>query len=480
VISRLTIRIDDSPNAAARAWAARLLAYICGFPFRLEIVPPEVSHHRGPLLYYGRRTGLPGITVQQSEFFDRPLTRPFKAPAEPTAEIEGLPIVFGTNFAARSKGRVAFGADFFASAFFLASRIEERFAGDRDRHGRLPAGSSFLGRNGLLERPLVDEYARFLAAEIIRAYPTLMRRYPWPVTARFAACITHDIETIKAPSRLGYLKARMFSAGPAAAKGDLAKNTEAAAAIIRALSGDNPTWSFDGLREPVRPWPATFFFFGGATNPLDGAYDVGSAQIRGMLEALSADGCEIGVHLGYDTASDEGLMKAQAGKVASASGRPVRGARHHYLRAAFPDVWKAHEKAGFAYDASLGFSEAAGFRAGTSYPFRPFDVDSGRPLTVVALPLVAMDATFFQYRRMTGEETAGHALSLAETAARAGGVFTLLWRNTAADLADRAGPARAYSLITAGLKKMQAWGATGGECIDAWRLYCGSLEEKRG
>ena len=481
MISRLTVRIDDGPNAAARAWAARLLAHVCGFPFRLEVLPVNAKPLRGPLLYYGKRKGLGGVTIEQSDFFDRPLDRRLTVPDKPSAEVGGLPVVFGGCAVERSKDSTVISADLLASAFFLASRLEERFSGERDRHGRFPASASFVGRNGLLERPIVDEYAGFLAAEVTRIYPALTRRYPWPVVTRFAVCVTHDIETLKAPSRLGYLKAKILSAGRATASGDISKGIEqGAAGLIRALSGHNPTWSFDRLRDAMRPWPATFFFFGGATDPLDGAYDVESARVREMIAALGADGCEIATHLGYSTGCDDGLMKAQVSKVASASGRPVRGVRHHYLKAEFPDVWKAHEKAGFAFDATLGFPEAAGYRAGTSYPFRPFDVDSGRALFVVEIPLIVMDGSFFQYQRLSPDETIQRVLSLATTSERVGGVFTLLWHNTMVDSVDKPGPAKAYSEITSALKERPAWAANLGECAEAWRLYCDSLEEKRG
>lgn len=433
---------------------------------------------RGPCLYYGRRKDLRGVSVEQSGFFDSDLARA-TVPQALAGVTAGVPFLFGADGVMRSKDRSSIAADLFASAFFLASRLEEPLSSARDRHNRFPASASLAATQGFLERPLVDEYARFLSTELTRVYPTLTRRYPWPVVTRFAVCITHDVETLKSPSRLGYLKTRLLSAGRAAAKGDITRGVEqSAAGIIRALSGHNPTWSFDRLRDSVRPWPATLFFFGGATSNLDGAYDVESGRIKELLEALAADGCEIGAHLGYETGADAGLMKAQSSKVSSASGKAIKGVRHHYLRAEFPSVWKAHEKAGFLYDASLGYPEAAGFRAGTSLPFRPFDCRTGRISQVFALPLVVMDGMYFQYQRLPADETVANVLRLAETVQRAGGVFTLLWHNTMVDPVDKPGPSRAYTQIVAALKDMGAWGATAGEVVEVWRSYCQSLEEE--
>jgi hypothetical protein len=195
---------------------------------------------------------------------------------------------------------------------------------------------------------------------------------------------------------------------------------------------------------------------------------------------MAAEGCEIGLHLGYDTGDDDGLMRAQLSKVQSALGAPVRGERQHYLRAVFPGVWRAHEKAGFAYDASLGFPEAAGFRGGTSYPFQPFDLDSGRELNVFEVPLVAMDGTFFQYQQLSGDEIVARVIALARTVRDLGGVFTLLWHNTTVDPVDRPDLAKAYAEITSALKGMPAWGTTVWGSIETWKSYCQSLEETRG
>lgn len=49
---------------------------------------------------------------------------------------------------------------------------------------------------------------------------------------------------------------------------------------------------------------------------------------------------------------------------------------------------------GATSDASLGFAEQPGFRAGTAHPFRAWDHDAGAPLELVVIPLALMDATF--------------------------------------------------------------------------------------
>lgn len=476
---RLQIRIDSGPNAQARAWAVRFLARVAGVAFRIDVLPVTAPGGPGPTLYYGRGKGLPGVTIEQSEFFDGDLGR-FSTPVErPAAMLGGVPVLFGDGKIVRAEGATRIGADLVASAFYLASCIEERSPGERDRHGRFQAAASFLGKNGFLAVPVADEYARIISAEIGRLYRGLVRKRPWPGEAPFAVCVTHDIEHLRKPSRLGYMKARALAGGRLAARGQFGEAaTQWGAGVRRAIRMPSALTSIELLRGAARPWPATFYFFGQATSPLDGAYDVGSSEVTAVIRGLRAEGCEIGVHLGYETGADEALMEAQRSRVESASVARVEGERHHYLRAEFPDGWKAHEKAGFAYDASLAFAEAAGFRAGTCHPFRPFDVEAGREMEVVEVPLVAMDGTFFQYGHMDEDETVARVVGLAETVRRAGGVFTLLWHNTMIDPIDTPAQSRAYSRITAALREMAGWGATVSECVRNWRSYSASLEEE--
>ena len=136
---RLQIRIDSGPNTEARRWAVRLLARIVGVPFRVDVLPATAPGGPRPMLYYGRGKGLPGVTMGQSEFFDGDLGR-FSTPVErPAAMLGGVPVLFGGGETVRAEGATRIGADLVASAFYLASCIEERSPGERDRHGRFPA-----------------------------------------------------------------------------------------------------------------------------------------------------------------------------------------------------------------------------------------------------------------------------------------------------------------------------------------------------
>ena len=76
---------------------------------------------------------------------------------------------------------------------------------------------------------------------------------------------------------------------------------------------------------------------------------------------------------------------------------------------------------GFAYDSSLGFGGAPGFRAGIAHPFRPWDFEHDRPLDLVEIPLAVMDVTLAEprYLGLSVKEAERRLLALLDWAARA-------------------------------------------------------------
>ena len=82
-------------------------------------------------------------------------------------------------------------------------------------------------------------------------------------------------------------------------------------------------------------------------------------------------------------------------------GKKVIGYRNHYLRFKVPDTWELLSKAGFKYDTTFGYADCAGFRNGVCHPFRPYNINTGKQIDILEIPLIIMDRTLLRdYMRL--------------------------------------------------------------------------------
>ena len=144
----------------------------------------------------------------------------------------------------------------------------------------------------------------------------------------------------------------------------------------------------------------------------------------------------------------------------------VRGQRYHFLRLD-PQRNLAHlEQAGFAYDSSLGFGDAPGFRAGIAHPFRPWDPEREAPRELVEVPLAVMDVTLSaeRYLNLSARQGEARLRALLDWAEANGGGFAVLWHSEQYDSALHPGWDRLYRRFIESVR------ARGGVCVQAGTL----------
>ncbi len=350
--------------------------------------------------------------------------------------------------------------DEIAEAFFHLARVEERATRVRsvplDRHGRYLASASCLDP---LDPPL-ERLRERLGVEPPR----------WG-GGRFAVALTHDVDVPWRWTRVG------IRGGAARTKAALAaRRPRTALAEARALATmpmhkvrrTDPNWTFEHItaEEAARGAASTFFVMAGHGHRADGPSPEAYARLRPRLVAdLRAAGAEVGLHGSYTAADQEATLTAEKRVLDELAG-PVAGQRFHYLRVR-PDTNLAWlERLGFAYDASLGFPDAPGFRAGIAHPFRPWDFARDRPLDLVEIPLALMDATLGEerYLGLSALQAEARVEALLDAAAERGGGFAVLWHNEWFDKRAFKGWDALYLRLVDGVR------ARGGVCLCAQEL----------
>lgn len=330
------------------------------------------------------------------------------------------------------EGVIVFHIDIIATAIFMLSRWEETVVLDRDEHDRFPATASVAYKQGFLDRPIVDEYALILREWLKVLLPD------WePAPRRFSIKLSHDLDQIRHHPN-AYWALRTFA-------GDLLKRGApvsalwtATDAVSEALAPRRAGFYRDifklmALSEKGGFADTAFYVMAADPRPPDNDYDLASPMMQDVIEALSEQGFEIGFHAGYHTLNNLAQLAKEKTRLEALLGTPDLGGRQHYLRFQAPTTWRHWEQAGLKYDSTVGYADHEGFRCGTCYPFRPFDIEQDRELDLWELPLIAMDGTLRQYRELTPEQAEARLLALARRCQRVGGTFTLLWHNSSFD-----------------------------------------------
>ncbi len=101
-----------------------------------------------------------------------------------------------------------------------------------------------------------------------------------------------------------------------------------------------------------------------------------------------AAGCEVGLH-GIDAWLDSSKGREELEEIRSLTGNSEIGVRMHWL---YYDQQSpvALEKAGAAYDSTIGYNETVGYRAGTTQVYKPLEANR-----LLELPLHVMDTALF-------------------------------------------------------------------------------------
>jgi len=346
--------------------------------------------------------------------------------------------------AAGDDGLVDFGdgvADIVMSTFWHLARWEERPGSTRDERGRFPAAAALFDPEAAAADRLVERFRRIADAP-----------RPGPLTV----ALTHDIDTPwrwSGARAVAGAAARAKAAAVARRPRELARELRGLAGLPRhRVRGTDPNWCFERICEIERSHggASTYFVLAGHHHPADGAAPRVYERVRpAVVTQVLAQGDELGLHPSYTASEDFGLIAEERARLEALAGGPVRGVRFHYLRHDAHTTLPELDRLGFAYDSSQGYADRPGMRAGLSHPYRPYDVAADRPLAMLELPLVAMDATLAEdrYLGLSADDGLQRAVATLEQAARAGGTVSILWHNDRFEPAYARGWDRAYDRL---------------------------------
>jgi hypothetical protein len=348
-------------------------------------------------------------------------------PAELAAPVPDFKIPFsssyenyvGALFSRVNEDCLDCSVDLLTSIVLTLARFEETFPGPRDEHGRFGAFVGIAWRNNFLHRPIVDEYGLAFAEALSALLPGWQ-----PQRGRLEVSLGHDVDEIGIPfsfrSTMGHTLRRGH---PIATVRDLAAR----------CTGTDTTYQRqlrrlvqDALARGLHP---AIYWKASGPGPHDAGYDPRDRPIQQLISSFRSAGLEMGMHLSYETFQSVERFQMEVSALRDLLGEQKLGGRQDYLRWS-PRCWIQWDSLDLAYDASVGFADQIGFRAGTCYPFRPWLLSENRQARLIEIPLLATDSALFGYLKLSPEQALKHLLDLLARCKAVGGVFALVWHNT--------------------------------------------------
>jgi hypothetical protein len=287
----------------------------------------------------------------------------------------------------------------------LLLRFEEYERTTRDRWGCWDHTFSESGHR--IELPEIDRWVAARRAELGRNSDLVPL---WPDRRPFAICLTHDVDIVSGkltPKQVARTARAAFAPDGRRSPLRVARPAVRAARALRTGIVRAPSLTATVERsvamEAKRDLTASYFFTvppaGSWTRwdcvyaPEDRCTFRGEEQrIGDVMRTLRMEGFDVGLHGSYESARTPGVLERERARLETAVGAPVETTRQHFLHWDVRWTQRLQEQAGLRADSSLGFNRTVGFRAGTSLPFRQFDVAADRALDVVEVPLVVQDA----------------------------------------------------------------------------------------
>lgn len=323
----------------------------------------------------------------------------------------------------------------------LYTKKEEYNPPFTDRYDRFPY---YLSRHRNVFNPTISEFLSFNNFDP-----------EYPENKNFAVCLTHDIDMV--------YPRRSVSSARELIQGKLAD------AFRVALSGVKKSWNplmnFREIMNLEEKYGAISSFYFLALDPGEKDFAFRIEDLENEIGNISDKGWEVGLHGGHESYNNPEDMAQKKKKLERVLGKDVIGYRNHYLKFRTPDTWELLSKTGFRYDSTFGYADCAGFRNGICHPFRPYNLETGKEIEILEIPLIIMDRTILEgYMKLNFEKAWEITKQLVDTVEKYRGVITILWHNTEM----RGDKLKFYENVLKYCSGKNAWLTSGEEICNFW------------
>jgi hypothetical protein len=312
--------------------------------------------------------------------------------------------------------------DIFAASFYLVTRYEEYQVHEPDKYGRFRASESLAFKNGFLEVPVVDIWAREFALELVRKFHNIAFR-----RNDFKSVVTFDADQPFAYRAKGLMRSigGLFR--------DIRNNQGNAGDRYKSVTGGekDPFDVFDYIFETLERHnqDVRFFFPVGNHSDYDKNPSWKNNEYRDLIHR-TAEKFNSGLHPSFYVDGNLSLLETEVSRLRTILQDEITTSRFHYIRLSIPESYNDLLKAGIMEDYSMGYPDETGFRAGIARPYNFYNVADDQQTSLRIIPFQVMDVTLYIYKKLDPDASRELILKLIDETRKVGGLFVSIWHNT--------------------------------------------------
>lgn len=312
--------------------------------------------------------------------------------------------------------------DLFSGIFYLLSRYEEYLPFKADRHGRFEASESIAFRHHFLDEPVIDQWLKQFKEVLKGHFPGIEFQ-----KNSFLFQPTLDVDQPWAYKNMSPLRVlRKFSGH--LYRSEFRQSWDLVLVRLGHLHDCFDTFDYLKNLESQCGFICPCFFLSGNKSPFDTNYSLRSREFQNLIRSIKQDR-KVGIHPSYHSNSDFGELQKEYELFTVRLGATPIWSRQHFLKLSLPETYRNLIKLGIQADFSMGYASATGFRAGTTLPFKFYDLQKEETTALEIHPFEMMDITLQQYLQLSPKDALQKTIELIRKIKDVNGIFCAIWHN---------------------------------------------------
>ncbi|MEC7616716.1 MAG: hypothetical protein VYD39_00690 [Bacteroidota bacterium] len=272
--------------------------------------------------------------------------------------------------------------DIFAASFYMLSRYEEHIPHLKDDMNRFSTSGSLASAAKFANKPVVDMWAQQFLAYFKGEFPELMIKPP-----------TLNLQTIlEVPVAYAYKSKSVlrtfFETGIDFFNLRFVEIFERFAVRLSFRPDPYDVYkSWIALHQKFNvPTKVMFMFARPSAN--DRNISIFKHRFINRIKDV-ADHVPTSLLASYQSTEQPDLLQIEVNRLSEIIHHPLKDIRQHLVRLRFPTTYDHFANLGFAHDYSLQFVDFLGYRAGTGFPFRFYNLSKEQRSNLFIHPVVA-------------------------------------------------------------------------------------------